>query len=118
MADIKTLLIGGLGTVMLASCTFMSDASNSASRGIGLDEIENESEVPKDWFVSQRAYPHDVIDPILRRQAFETAKAFRRTETTASWSLVGPDNIGGRITGIEASPARPSTVYLASAAGG
>jgi photosystem II stability/assembly factor-like uncharacterized protein len=85
------------------------------------DDGDGASEVPKDWFIAQRAFPGNSIDPVRRYQAFETARSFRANDenvTGSTWSFVGPDNVGGRITDIQSSPSRPETIYVASAAGG
>src|SRR5262249_14666587 len=84
------------------------------------DEDEDASEVPKDWFIAQRAFPRDAIDPVRRYAAFEAARSLVLRDRTVgpAWSFVGPDNVGGRITDIQASPSRPERVYVASAAGG
>ena len=112
--------------LVFVSCTadgLGKDADERAELSGDHDNDGNaDSEVPKDWFVSQRAYPGVRIDPSQRFAALEAARRFAGADdpgaTKSRWTFVGPDNVGGRITDIQSSPARPNTVYAASAAGG
>jgi photosystem II stability/assembly factor-like uncharacterized protein len=110
-----------LGLVILVACATDMTATQNGSADLEGEDHEDETEVPNDWFVSQRAYPHAAIDPVRRLAAFQAAQRFADEgdgAASGTWSFVGPDNVGGRITDIQSSPARPSTVYAASAAGG
>lgn len=83
---------------------------------------ENAAEaVDNDWFMLQRVYPHDDIDPGL----YESAKA-RISEMAhdspegaiGPWTSAGPSNIGGRVTAIALHPTNPSIIYMGAASGG
>ena len=56
----------------------------------------------------------------LPRHAYaNAADAARRLPTAGGdWTLIGPTNIGGRITSLALDPRRPDTVYAAAASGG
>lgn len=56
----------------------------------------------------------------LPRHAYATAAqtARRLPATGGRWRLIGPTNIGGRITSLALDPRRPDTVYAAAASGG
>ncbi len=52
----------------------------------------------------------------LPGHAYDTAAA--ETPATAdSWELIGPTNIGGRVTDLALDPTRPDTIYAAAASG-
>jgi photosystem II stability/assembly factor-like uncharacterized protein len=50
-------------------------------------------------------------------RAINQAKAVP-TDSVAGWQLVGPTNVGGRVTDLVVDPRRPNTIYVASAGGG
>lgn len=75
-------------------------------------------EVPNDWFVQQRAFPRRDLDQRARLNAFEDAARSPLATAASTWTFAGPDNVGGRITDIEAHPSVPGLVYVATAAGG
>jgi len=83
-------------------------------------------DAPTDWFYMQRAYPSGVINYEARAEALRAARALRDASlargpakaAAAPWTLVGPANIGGRVTDIVADPADPSIVYVGAASGG
>jgi photosystem II stability/assembly factor-like uncharacterized protein len=84
-------------------------------------EEEQEAEGGDDFFAMQRLGSGDVERRYLRavrqaRSVAEAATAPRRLG--GSWELVGPTNVGGRITGLAVDPTQPDTVYAASASGG
>ncbi|MBI3195645.1 MAG: T9SS type A sorting domain-containing protein [Ignavibacteriae bacterium] len=73
-----------------------------------------------DWFMSQRSYPKNEIPRNALTKAKLQMNAFRATanNSTGSWTLVGPSNIGGRITAVLIHPTDPNIVYAGSASGG
>jgi len=77
---------------------------------------------PNEWFYKQRAYPDTEIpaDKPMRavRQAIAQRQAMSAAAQAVTWSLIGPTNIPGRVTDIEADPTNTSVVYVASALGG
>jgi photosystem II stability/assembly factor-like uncharacterized protein len=114
------LCIIGAFFISCAADTKGSSASADELAQVDEDDDEDATEVPNDWFVSQRAFPRNAIDPLEHLRALETARRFIEEDRPLgpAWSFLGPDNIGGRITDIQASPARPERIYVASAAGG
>lgn len=59
--------------------------------------------IPSEWFYQQRAYPHGKLDETSYYSAFQNAnqqELLARDEIDELWSLAGPLNTGGRITGI------------------
>ncbi|MFH2037309.1 MAG: hypothetical protein ABIJ45_12965, partial [Candidatus Zixiibacteriota bacterium] len=79
---------------------------------------------PNDWFYIQRAYPNESIPAGKQLKGIEDAKELRKEVsankaiTYSAWSNVGPTNIPGRITDIDAEHWSEEHVYAASAAGG
>ncbi|MBI5726279.1 MAG: hypothetical protein HY965_00380, partial [Ignavibacteriales bacterium] len=75
---------------------------------------------PGDWFHLQRAYPYAEIpqDLFLKAMAQKAAMPVAKNNVNAVWEFAGPDNIGGRITALEADYTNPSIIYIGAAAGG
>ncbi|MDM4718771.1 glycosyl hydrolase [Micromonospora sp. WMMA1363] len=71
---------------------------------------------PADYRHMQKTLPGQT----LPRHAYDdAARAARRLPAVGGrWDLVGPTNIGGRITSLALDPLRPDTVYAAAASGG
>ncbi len=68
----------------------------------------------------QRAYPDREIDPRARLRAATQAQAlaFEAPADLRRWKLVGPTNIGGRVTDLAVHPGNPDLYYIATADGG
>ena len=84
------------------------------------DEKEIE-EFPSDWFFKQRAYPLGEIPLEKYYEAIEQTKQIKvlsKSSTTNPWVLLGPTNIGGRVTDIEMIPTSFDTIYAGIASGG
>ncbi len=78
-------------------------------------------EFPSDWFFMQRAFPVGEIPIEKYYEAIEQTKqikAFSKSSRTNPWVLVGPTNIGGRISDIEMSRTSLDTIYAGIASGG
>jgi photosystem II stability/assembly factor-like uncharacterized protein len=75
-----------------------------------------------EWFMLQRSYPGWDLDPHLYYRARIQARLLRGTllpETAnVPWELVGPSNIGGRITSLALHPGNSDIIYAGAAAGG
>jgi photosystem II stability/assembly factor-like uncharacterized protein len=84
--------------------------------------IKKEKEkFPSDWFFMQRAYPFGQVPLEKYYQAIEQTKRIKassRSSTTNPWVLLGPTNIGGRVTDIEMSPTSFDIIYAGIASGG
>jgi photosystem II stability/assembly factor-like uncharacterized protein len=105
----------------IAILTFFGSAFLGSTRmGTTIGERESFDAVDNDWFMLQRVYPHDDIDPSLYENA--RAQVHRMAQDhpeglIARWSLVGPSNIGGRITSIALDPTNASIIYAGAASG-
>ncbi len=75
---------------------------------------------PNSWFLAQRSFPGARFEHSAWVAGLEQARRSRARGygSDQRWSLVGPDNIGGRITDLHGSPANPRTVYAGTASGG
>ncbi len=82
---------------------------------------EKEDAVDNDWFMLQRVYPNNDVNPSLYEHARQTIRQMsesRRDGMVAAWQSVGPSNVGGRITSLALHPTNPNIIYAGSAAGG
>src|SRR4030065_982306 len=82
---------------------------------------QEKEEFPSDWFFMQRAYPLGEIPLEKYHQAIEQTKQIKSLNKPAStnpWVLVGPTNIGGRISDIEMSRTNLDTIYAGIASDG
>src|SRR5688572_16722267 len=76
---------------------------------------------PSDWFLRQRAWPQQDIDPAARLAAYEQARALQsmaRGGPSGLWDPVGPTNVGGRIADLVCHPTNLNIIYAGSASGG
>ncbi|MCD4818268.1 MAG: hypothetical protein K8S23_06220 [Candidatus Cloacimonetes bacterium] len=76
--------------------------------------------ITNEWMAYQRCYPYDEIKLESYSTGMKTAMERHKqaTNTRNNWELVGPTNIGGRITDIEILPENPNTIYVGAASGG
>jgi hypothetical protein len=84
------------------------------------EEEEDEAEA-RDAFVDSRQVPGDVITTGDLELAARQAAAIPRDLpglVSPGWTLVGPSNVGGRVTDIAPDPTQPGTVYAAVATAG
>ena len=88
----------------------------------GMGEVEH---APSDWFYAQRAgadgtLPHGPWQMALQQAMVERARAARaagaRSVNSLTWQVVGPFNIGGRVTSLAVDPT--GIIYLGAANGG
>jgi photosystem II stability/assembly factor-like uncharacterized protein len=78
---------------------------------------------PTDWFLKQRIYPNGTISPEVYEDSRSQAIAVRQAagmfkSGQEDWELVGPYNVGGRITDVEMHPSDTETIYVTAASGG
>lgn len=75
---------------------------------------------PGEFMAHQRMYPYGTIKQDVYLNSMKSAAAMNKSAKTEdySWELVGPTNIGGRITDIAIHPDSPETIYLGAASGG
>ncbi len=76
--------------------------------------------LPNEWLGYQRMYPNFEMDMQAHRAELRKAAAMKKQSSNRiyEWELVGPTNIGGRITDIEINPDEPETWYIGAASGG
>lgn len=82
---------------------------------------EKEGRYPNDWFYRQRSYPFPQMRSDLFYKALRQAKDMEAAGLKTGqpqWELVGPVNIGGRITDVEMPVNDKNTVFIAAASGG
>ncbi|MEP7195617.1 MAG: T9SS type A sorting domain-containing protein [Saprospiraceae bacterium] len=103
-------------------CTILMLFSISRIISKNNSKTKDNKEIPTDWFYQQRAYPYDQINYDAYNMALTQVRQFknglRSGIPTKSWKLVGPSNIGGRITDIEMHPSDQKTIYAGTATGG
>ncbi|MES2764599.1 MAG: FlgD immunoglobulin-like domain containing protein [Bacteroidota bacterium] len=81
---------------------------------------------PSEWDWQRRTFPYGQADDDAHLVAVRQAQQMREAQrfkndgilSSAQWELMGPTNIGGRITDIEFNPKNPAIVYAAAASGG
>jgi photosystem II stability/assembly factor-like uncharacterized protein len=77
---------------------------------------------PNDWFLLQRAWPHDDIRQASRLAAWQAARALQDAADApaarASWTFAGPTNVGGRIADVACHPVSSSVCWVGAAEGG
>lgn len=76
---------------------------------------------PSDWFFMQRAYPFGQVPLEKYYEAIDQTKRIKtlsKSSTTNPWVLLGPTNIGGRVSDIEMSHTSFDTIYAGIASGG
>src|SRR5262245_24816002 len=89
--------------------------------GVGCEEEEEEEGEVRDSYLDSRQIPGDVITPGDLELAAQQAAAIPRELrglVNPDWSMVGPSNVGGRVTDIAPDATHPGTVYVAVATAG
>lgn len=103
-------IVAAAVTIFLAGCQKNIKTKN-----------EEAGNFPNDWFYRQRAYPFTELRSDLYYKAMEQIQAMEKNGLKTgqeSWTLVGPVNIGGRVTDIEMPSNDQNTIYLGAASGG
>ena len=119
------LLMVSLATAYLSFRWTSSERRIVFRAGEESEREEEESAEPasmdNDWFMLQRVYPHDDVDPALYEAARHVYRqtALRKTAyTSAPWRSIGPTNIGGRVTSIAIDQTNSAVIYAGAAGGG
>lgn len=83
-------------------------------------ELASAPKEPNPWFRAQRAFPRGRIPhDAVRSERIRAADRMRSLPATApTWELLGPSNIGGRITDVVVHPHDDDTIYVGAAEGG
>lgn len=106
-----------LAAVLLAGA-FLTPGAAAASPPRPPDEYRpvRGPSAPADFRYVQKTVPGE---PLPRHAYATAAQAARRLPAVGGrWTLIGPTNIGGRITSLALDARRPDTVYAAAASGG
>jgi photosystem II stability/assembly factor-like uncharacterized protein len=81
--------------------------------------VKEPKALPNEWMGYQRAYPHNEIKFDSYVSAMRQAETLhQQSQFRSEWELVGPTNIGGRITDIAVKPDDINTFYVGAASGG
>lgn len=71
------------------------------------------------WFKARAAWPYrEPSGQALVRERSRAAAALPPQAGSAQWELVGPTNVGGRMTSVGCAPKRPGTIWAGAAGGG
>ncbi len=80
------------------------------------------SAIPNEWFGIQRTWPHGKFDETFYYDILEEVHQKRIQNSNSlirnNWELIGPTNIGGRITDLAIHEDFPETIYVGAATGG
>ncbi|WP_132114823.1 WD40/YVTN/BNR-like repeat-containing protein [Actinocrispum wychmicini] len=107
---------GGMLTSATAQVIGPEEADHDADSGqVEEDEDDGGPQAPVDFLNDRFTSFQDVTDDQVE-QAVAQAATFGENGNT--WRLVGPSNIGGRVTGLVVDPRRPNTIYVAASGGG
>lgn len=105
-----------LSTILLVVASMLTGCQKTKKAA-----IVDSGKFPNDWFYRQRAYPYTDLRSDLYYKAMEQMQAMEKSGLKSAqdnWTLVGPTNIGGRITDIEMPSNDQNTIYLGAASGG
>ena len=71
------------------------------------------------WFQARAAWPYrePSTHSLLRERSRAAAELAPQTGA-AQWELVGPTNVGGRMTSVGCAPRKPNTIWAGAAGGG
>jgi Sortilin, neurotensin receptor 3, len=89
--------------------------------GTNCEAAEDEEDAVRDAQLDSRQIPGDVITTGDLELAARQAAAIPRDANgliDPHWSLVGPGNVGGRVTDIAPDPTQPNTVFVAVSTAG
>jgi len=90
-------------------------ADGHEEEGDGEEEEEGGPTKPADY-LTLKYTSGDPVTPAEVRRGIAQARALPRT--SGRWSLVGPTNIGGRVTDLVVDPRHADTLYAAASGGG
>lgn len=110
-------ILSGFIILLIIPIIWVNSGNNSSNKNI---QLSLDKEYPNEWMYNQRAYPNNFINKKAISQAIEKHKITlsQKSPQETDWTLVGPINIGGRITDAIISPANDNHLYLATASGG
>lgn len=114
----RSVIPSALSIMIVAALTATPLAPTAASAAGGTDDYRpvRGPSAPAEHRYLQKTVPGEG----LPRHAYAdaAAEALALPHTDGSWSMVGPTNIGGRVTGLAVDPETRDVVYAAAASGG
>ncbi|MFN8177259.1 MAG: FlgD immunoglobulin-like domain containing protein [bacterium] len=131
----RTALLATVAVAGAAAVFFVRPAQFRAGSSAGLPagvrpaaespEVEGQGEDHAwemfEWWYGQRAYPNDLIPQQGFWNAWQTRSHMTVDEGTlrsATWTSIGPDNVGGRMLAVAVDPSNSSRVWAGAASGG
>ncbi len=118
----QKLILSLLSVTIIAGVyiCFNSKRNKTSLKKINPITKNETDEFPNQWMDRQRCYPYKKIKLKSYLSGMEQAYKLRKkaSKTRYNWELLGPTNIGGRITDIAINPETPSTIYVGGASGG
>ncbi len=116
------VLLAGSSSFIIAVISSGGDLSARSEFFREGKQAENDADaIDNDWFMLQRVYPHDDVDPVLYENARKSLRERALSKTSslvAQWKSIGPSNVGGRITSLVLHPTNPKIIYAGAATGG
>ncbi|WP_432863753.1 WD40/YVTN/BNR-like repeat-containing protein [Microbispora rosea] len=103
------------GPAFSGQAALSAGSQTSASLQIPGEEEDGGPTQPADYLTQKFTSGQDVT-PAQIKQAVQQSKALKPGSGT--WDLLGPSNIGGRVTDLAVDPAHPDTLYVAASGGG
>lgn len=117
----KKIIIYALALFFLI-LIFLSQDRQCTTCSLPQEEDKETSEKPGDWFFRQRAFPDGEINYDAYWKAYDKAREMKKQARLKSkrnnWELVGPTNLGGRISAIAMHHEDMETIYAGAASGG
>jgi len=117
-------------TIIFLTLLFLSSKNNNYKENLnykppfvqlphGKDLPKEPGVLPNEWLGYQRTYPYGTIKYNDYLDATRNAKSLhdKNKDRNFEWDLIGPENIGGRITDLAISNDN-STIYVGAASGG
>src|SRR5437899_1285970 len=110
---VVTVVTAGLLTSAAGHVFGLEEGDQDADSGqVDADADAGGPQAPADYLDDQFTSFQTITDDQVQ-QSLAQAAAF--PENGNNWRLVGPSNVGGRITGLVVDPRRPDTMYVAAA---
>jgi photosystem II stability/assembly factor-like uncharacterized protein len=118
-----------MGIFISAFAAVVSLQSDRSERDLRVETLRSrltnlQAQPEEDWLFAKRTYPRFELPDQVAEKIQQSSAAFRKGEprntpmATSPWTLIGPTNIGGRITGVAIHPTDPDIFYAGAASGG
>lgn len=105
---------------LFALLTFIGIAFGVSFMLLDKQELDRPKLMPGEWMAQQRMYPYSEIKSEVYLTEMKKAQQLNLQSRSLEhqWELVGPTNIGGRITDIEMPFGQSEIIYIGAATGG